>query len=155
MEERLFAGYHKIKVTPPLGLPVPGYFAKRTSDGIVRCTAFALGEKKALVFSLDAISLNAQAFDIISDMITEATGVEKDGMYITCVHSHTAFRVQKPGEEWTDTNVFLRWLFKQFVTCARLALEDLKSLWKSGETAAKKLPNLLKIWKNLNESALL
>ena len=99
MEQTLFAGYHKIKVTPPLGLPVPGYFAQRTSDGIVsdlfvRCTAFALGEKKALVFSLDAISLNAQAFDIISDMITEATGVEKDGIYITCVHSHTAFRVQ-------------------------------------------------------------
>jgi hypothetical protein len=83
MEERLFAGYHKIKVTPPLGLPVPGYFAKRTSDGIVsdlfvRCTAFALGEKKALVFSLDALSLNAQAFDIISDMIAEATGLDAD-----------------------------------------------------------------------------
>ena len=131
MEEKLFAGYHKIKVTPPLGLPVPGYFAQRTSDGIVsdlfvRCTAFALGEKKALVFSLDALSLNAQAFEIVSNMITEGTGVEADGIYITCVHSHTAFRVVKPSDEWTDTDIFLRWLFKQFVTCAQLALEDLK-----------------------------
>ena len=56
MEEKLYAGYYKVKVTPPLGLPVPGYFAKRTSDGILsdlylRCTAFAQGEKKALVIS--------------------------------------------------------------------------------------------------------
>jgi len=131
MEEKLFAGYHKIKVTPPLGLPVPGYFAQRTSDGIIsdlylRCTAFALGEKNALVFSLDALSLNAQAFEIVSDMITRATGVETDGIYITCGHSHTAFRVIKPSEEWTDTDIFLRWLFQQFPTCAKLALEDLK-----------------------------
>ena len=131
MENKLFAGYYKIKVTPPLGLPVPGYFARRTSDGILsdlylRCTAFSKGEKKALVFSLDAISLNAQAFDIISGMITEATGVEKDGVYITCVHSHTAFRVVKPSDKWTDTDIFLQWLFKQFCTCAKLALEDLK-----------------------------
>lgn len=131
MVEKLYAGYYKVKVTPPLGLPVPGYFAKRTSDGILsdlylRCTAFAQGEKKALVFSLDAISLNAQAFDIISNMITETTGVETDGIYITCVHSHTAFRVTKPSEALTDSDIFLRWLFKQFTTCAKLALEDLK-----------------------------
>lgn len=131
MEQKLLAGYHKVKVTPPLGLPVPGYFAQRTSDGIIsdlylRCTAFAQGEKKALVFSLDALSLNAQAFDIVADMITEATGVEADGIYITCVHSHTAFRVTKPSEELSDTDVFLHWLFKQFASCAKLALEDLK-----------------------------
>ena len=143
MEEALYAGYHKIKVTPPLGLPVPGYFAQRTSDGIVsdlfvRCTAFALGEKKALVFSLDALSLNAQAFEIISNMITEATGVEVDGIFITCVHSHTAFRVVKPSDQWTDTDIFLRWLFKQFVTGAKLALEDLKpATVKKAEGCAK------------------
>ena len=143
MEEKLYAGYHKINVTPPLGLPVPGYFAQRTSDGILsdlylRCTAFAQGEKKALVFSIDAISLNAQAFDIISDMITQATGVETDGIYITCVHSHTAFRVTKPSDELTDTDVFLRWLFQQFTTCAKLALEDLKpAALKSAKGEAK------------------
>lgn len=131
MEEKLYAGYHKIKVTPPLGLPVPGYFAQRTSDGILsdlylRCTAFAQGEKKALVFSLDAISLNAQSFEIIAPMVCEACGVEEDGIYITCVHSHTAFRVAKPSDAWTDTDIFLRWLFKQFCTCGKLALEDLK-----------------------------
>ena len=131
MEQTLCAGYYKVKVTPPLGLPVPGYFAQRISDGIVsdlylRCTAFARGEQKVLVFSLDALSLNAQAFEIVADMITGATGVEADGIYITCVHSHTAFRVTKPSDEWTDTDVFLHWLFKQFATCAQLALEDLK-----------------------------
>ena len=131
MEERLSAGYYKVKVTPPLGLPVPGYFAQRTSDGILsdlylRCTAFASGEKKALVYSIDAISLNAQAFEIISKMVSEFCGVEADGIYITCVHSHTAFRVTKPSDELTDTDVFLRWLFKQFCTCGQLALEDLK-----------------------------
>ena len=131
MEEKLYAGYHKVKVTPPLGLPVPGYFAQRTSDGVIsdlylRCTAFAQGEKRALVFSLDALSLNTQAFGIAAERICRATGVEKDSIFITCVHSHTAFRVTKPSEAGTDTDIFLQWLFCQFPTCAKLALEDLK-----------------------------
>lgn len=131
MDKRLSAGYCKVKVTPPLGLPVPGYFAQRTSDGILsdlylRCTAFAQGERKALVFSLDALSLNTQAFEIIAPMLSESCGVEEDGIYITCIHSHTAFRVVKPSDAWSDTDVFLTWLFKQFTTCAKLALEDLK-----------------------------
>lgn len=131
MQQKLYAGYHKIKVTPPLGLPVPGYFAQRTSDGILsdlylRCTAFSQGEKKALVFSVDCISMNAQAFETLAPMISQYCGVEEDGIYITCVHSHTAFRIVKPSEKWTDTDIFLQWLFKQFCTCAKLALEDLK-----------------------------
>jgi hypothetical protein len=100
------------------------------SDLYLRCTAFAQGEKKALVFSLDAISLNAQAFEIISEMITQATGVETDGIYITCVHSHTAFRVAKPSEAWSDTDVFLHWLaFVYAVPVSMLVWLIFNALW--------------------------
>ena len=35
MTDKLYAGFAKVKVNPPMGINVPGYFRKRWSDGFI------------------------------------------------------------------------------------------------------------------------
>ena len=82
MEEKvLYAGYHRLKVTPPMGINVPGYYEIRLSDGIIndlyiRATAFSDGEKKAIIFSCDAIGIRNEAYQIVKKKIVKLHGVK-------------------------------------------------------------------------------
>lgn len=132
MEEKvLYAGYHRLKVTPPMGVDIPGYYEVRLSDGIIndlyiRATAFSDGEKKAIIFSCDSIGIRNEAFQIVKKKIAERCGIPVEAVYITCTHSHTSFRITKPTEELNDNDIFLHRLFQQFADCAQFAFEDLK-----------------------------
>ena len=59
MEEKVLqVGYHHMKVTPPMGVDIPGYYNVRLSDGIIndlyiRAAAFFDGEKKAIIASVN------------------------------------------------------------------------------------------------------
>ena len=130
-ENVLYAGYHRLKVTPPMGINVPGYYEIRLSDGIIndlyiRATAFSDGKKKAIIFSCDAIGIRNEAFQIVKKKIAERCGISEDAVYITCTHSHTSFRITKPTEELNAKDIFLHRLFQQFADCAQFAFEDLK-----------------------------
>lgn len=131
-ENVLYAGFHKMKVEPPMGIHVPGYYEKRYSDGFltdlhIRACAFACGEEKAIIFSVEAIGINAAAFNIIKPMIAKRCGIDESAIYINCIHSHTAYRITPYGtKEIDDNDIFLMRLFQQFTDCAQFAFEDLK-----------------------------
>lgn len=132
MAEQLYAGFAKKVTNPPMGINIPGYFKKRWSDGIItdlylQATAFQCGDKKAIVFTIDAVAMLEQAYKAIRDKVVERVGVDPDSVYICCTHSHTAFRVPNPKS--TDTSndaIFLRKLFLDFADVAQFAFEDLK-----------------------------
>ena len=133
MENRvLSAGFAKVKVTPPMGNPVPGYYEKRFSEGFLtdlylRATAFSDGETKAVIFSCDAIGMKAAYFDILKKKIAQRCDMSEDAIYITCSHSHTSYRITVPATENEDDNdIFLKRLYQQFCDCAQFAFEDLK-----------------------------
>jgi len=132
MDKQLYAGFAKLKTNPPMGINIPGYFNKRWSDGIltdlyIQATAFQLGDKKAILFSLDAVAMMEGAYKAIRDKVVERVGVDPDSVYICCTHSHTAFRVPNPGaKDQSDDAIFLRKLFLDFADCAQFAFEDLK-----------------------------
>ena len=57
------AGFARVDVTPPLGIPITGYFYKRIADGVmdplyVDCVAISDGTNTALVYCVDALSLS-------------------------------------------------------------------------------------------------
>ena len=79
----LKVGFSRVDITPPLGIPIAGYFVKRYADGILdnldcNCIAVSDGEKTALLYSLDLISINQKTDDIYRKEIAEATGVSFD-----------------------------------------------------------------------------
>ena len=131
-DQILFAGFHCMKVEPPMGIHVPGYYEKRYSDGFltdlhIRACAFSCGAEKAVVFSVEAIGINAKSFNQIKVKIAERCAMSEDAVYINCIHSHTAYRITLPGtEDMDDNDIFLMRLQQQFTDCAQFAFEDLK-----------------------------
>ena len=131
MENRMYAGYCKLAVTPPLGLKIPGYFQIRIADGVetelyLRAVAFSQGEKKALIITCDAASRESDAAHELKTIIARRCNMAEGAIYLHCVHSHTAFRVVCPqGEEGVFAE-YLRFLFQKFADCAQAAFEDLK-----------------------------
>ncbi len=88
------AGFARLDVTPPLGLPLVGYFSHRVADGIldplcVECVAVSDGTNAALIYSVDDLHLTnpfcAKAFQAI----TAATGIPRDRIFMHATHIHT------------------------------------------------------------------
>ena len=130
-ESNLQAGYYQVKVTPYLGYYIPGYYRIRQAKGIIedlylRATAFSDGEKKAIVFSCDCLSVDTNAADDVRQLIAERCGIEPEAVYLHATHSHTSFRVEKPDEDGTECDTFCKWLYMQFADCAEFAFRDLK-----------------------------
>lgn len=131
-ENKLYAGFHCMNVEPPMGIHVPGYYEKRYSDGFltdlhIRAAAFQCGEDRAIVFSVEAIGINAAAFNYLKPKIAQRCNLPESAIYINCIHSHTAYRITMFGtKEIDDNDIFLMRLFQQFTDCAQFAFEDLK-----------------------------
>ena len=96
-------GFSRVDITPPLGVPIAGYFVKRIADGVLdnldcNCIAVSDGEKTALLYSLDLISINQKTDDGYRAKISEATGVPYEGIFIACTHTHTGPSVGRVDE---------------------------------------------------------
>ena len=132
MSDQLYAGFAKTVTNPPLGINIPGYFNKRWADGVItdiylQATAFQCGEKKAIIFTSDAVSMMEGAYKKIRDMIVERLGIDPDSIYICCMHSHTSYRTYSPSStDTSDDAIFMRRLFQTYVDLAQFAFEDLK-----------------------------
>lgn len=131
MENQFYAGYHKLTITPPMGLKIPGYFQIRISDGVltelyIRAAAFDNGHQKAVILSSETMCIGDEAADAIRKLISRRCGVEESFVFIHSVHSHTSFRVLMPETEEGVHAAFLSWVHNRFADCAQFAFEDLK-----------------------------
>ena len=87
-------GYARVCINPPYGAPIIGYYQARFTKGIAddlyaRGVAFDDGSKKAVVVALDVCTLAQKYYEIFKAAICEATGVDKDAIFINCSHTHT------------------------------------------------------------------
>ena len=87
-------GYAKLCINPPYGFPMLGYYIPRTVKGVnddlcVRAVAFDDGVKRAVVLAVDVAEFPQEMFDNIKKLISADTGVENDGIFINCSHTHT------------------------------------------------------------------
>lgn len=130
----LYAGFHCVEITPPLGQMIPGYYYARYADGIadplrLRAAALVCGDEKAVIFNCESQGIRAAAFDMIKKRVAEACDISEDAIIINCVHAHTTFRITaaEVGQgEISEQDIFLLRLYQQFADCARLAFENLK-----------------------------
>ena len=96
------AGFARMDITPPTGIPLAGYYHRRVSDGVLdplyaRCLAISDGDTHALVFSIDNIHLSNTVYDDVRTAISKKTGVPLEAVFLACTHTHTGpvSRVQK------------------------------------------------------------
>ena len=100
------AGFARVDATPPLGIPMVGYFSKRKATSIldplcVECVAVSDGKNTALIYSVDDLHLTNPFFAKAFPAITKATGVPRDRIYVHSTHTHTG-PADWPRASFTD-----------------------------------------------------
>lgn len=126
----LHAGFARANVTPPTGIHMRGYFEDRRAEGVLddlelNAIAFACGETKALLMTLDAGAIETYDVNVFIENISEATGLPKEAIIIHAIHTHTAGSIsfRSKTEVVLHYTEFLR---RRFVDTAKYALADLK-----------------------------
>ena len=112
------AGFSRLDVTPPLGIPIPGYFTKRIADGVldplcISCVAVSDGTNAALIYSVDDVHLTNPFFAKAFPIITAATGVPRDRIFVHSTHIHTG-AVDWPREGFTAEETRLTMVYADF-----------------------------------------
>jgi len=88
------AGFARVDATPPLGIPLVGYFSHRVSDGVldplyIDCVAVSDSTNKALIYCVDDLHLTNPFMAKAFEAITKATGIPRERIYVHATHIHT------------------------------------------------------------------
>ena len=145
-ENTLFAGFSRVDITPPLGVPMAGHANadKRLTSEIldpleINTVAVRCGDKTALLMSADLIYIKRAQSDPIRRLVSQETGIPYEAIFIACTHTHTG-----PGpagysdldEKFPIIAQYHQMLTARFVDGAKLAIADLKPA-KMGYGVAK------------------
>ncbi|MBE6621596.1 MAG: hypothetical protein E7630_01440 [Ruminococcaceae bacterium] len=124
-------GYSKVDITPSMGTPISGYYQERYAEGIldslqIVCLAARTGEKTALLLSADLLGIYHEVGLVtFVNQIAEATGVDPEGIYIHCTHTHTGPTSTMQTED-PVLKTHQEFLGRRFCDAALLAIGDLK-----------------------------
>ena len=96
--EQLKFGFADAIITPthPQCLYMDGYgFRVKPAESIrddlhAKVMAIVDGDRTRLVFSLDLVGLRSRVYDLVVDQITSMTGVSRENIALTCIHTHAA-----------------------------------------------------------------
>jgi neutral ceramidase len=84
-----------VKITPPLGTPLAGYYSVRGSEGVLddicaRAVVLDDGRTQAAMVTCDLIGLSRSVVLEARQIITEKTGIPALNVMISATHTHTA-----------------------------------------------------------------
>ena len=126
----LKAGFGRVNITPPMGIPIRGYFKPRFADGVldeleINALALVSGDTKTLLITVDHCGIEQNLCNDYIKAISDATGVPAENIIISATHTHTA-----PALERVTENELVReyttFVGRKIVDAAQFALEDLK-----------------------------
>ena len=138
---KLQAGFSRLYVTPPLGIPVVGYFKPRVAEGIldkleVNALALAVDNKKVILLSVDNCGFITHVAEDYRAYVCEVTGLPADCVFVHATHTHTGpatciiydtdvipLQVDDDDPYLPEYYYFLR---RRLADAAVLALQDLK-----------------------------
>ena len=117
---QLCAGFARVNITPPMGMPIAGYYQVRLAEKVLdeleaNAVAVAAGEEKLLLISVDILELLSPYSDPIRERIARRTGVQEDHIFLACTHTHTGPKLN--GDEAPE-------LQKQYFDFLASRLED-------------------------------
>lgn len=126
----LKAGFGRVNITPPMGIPIRGYFKKRYAESVLdelQANALALqaGDIKTILINLDHIGVEQKLSELYRKSISEATGVPKENIIIAATHTHTAadLAMETENELVAEYTAFVK---RRLCDVAKFALDDLK-----------------------------
>ena len=126
----LKAGFARLDMTPPFGMPVAGYYEDRCADGVLDplyLNALALndGEGTLLIITVDVLFVRMDACDMLRALIAEKVGIPADHILINSLHQHTSVLIGGLTAERVQDAAYLDILYRKFVDVAQMAVNDL------------------------------
>lgn len=131
----LKAGFARQDITPPLGIPIAGYFEKRYAKGYldrleVHAIAIEKDDKRAIILNLDLIHIPNDFCAEQRKIISEFCGVPYDAVFVTSTHTHTGPKLvlteDEPQEALALMESYKTSLGLIMRDTAKYAIDDLK-----------------------------
>lgn len=126
----LKAGFARVNINPPMGIPIRGYFKERLADGIlddieVNVLALECKNEKILLMSVDNCGIEQDLSLDYRKMVSEKSGVKMEHILISATHTHNA------PEAYKNTNnelvkTYTSFLGTRIADAACFAIADLK-----------------------------
>ncbi len=90
----LKTGSAAVKITPPAGTPMAGYYYDRGADGVhddlfAKAIVFEKDGTRAVVISCDLIGVPAEIVSKVRILVEKHTGISADHIMVSATHSHT------------------------------------------------------------------
>ena len=134
----LKSGFARVDITPPLGLPLSGYFRKRPAAGVldplyIIALAVSDGENTAVLLTADFATMSKDRCDIIRKKVGERCGIPTENVLVSSMHQHTSVRISfadvitdmmSEFDGFTD-EVFIETMYRKFCDAAVMALDDM------------------------------
>lgn len=97
------AGVATVDITPPLGIPMAGYYHERGADGVLDplfCKALVIeaGGARAAWVTVDLISVTRAVTDEARAEVERTTGIRGDRVMLSATHAHTGPELARRGE---------------------------------------------------------
>jgi hypothetical protein len=130
----LAAGTSEVKITPPDGTPMAGYYFERGSTGVhddlwAKALAIEAGGRRAALVSCDLINLTRGVVEASKRLIERQTGLKPHEVMISATHAHTgpviaggSSRYETATAPGGKADAYANWLPERIAESVRLAL---------------------------------
>lgn len=103
----LRVGVAKVDITPPLGIPMAGYYHARGADGVLdplfaKAVVLESEGSRAAFVTLDLIGLTRAITDQARARIKQDTGIPAEQVMISATHAHTGPELANRGKRSGD-----------------------------------------------------
>jgi len=87
-------GSAAVKITPPLGIPIAGYYSDRGATGVhddlfAKALVIEKDGTKIAVISCDLIGVTEEIVSKVRDIVEKTVGISSDNVMVSATHSHT------------------------------------------------------------------
>ncbi len=127
MSDGLNIGYAKVSITPNYTVGMGGYADSETrlTQGFIdyiytTCIAATSGGETILIYTVDTISVNHENAEAIRKVVTEATGIPGEKIFIGATHAHNCPALS----EYDGVEKYREDFFENCAEAAKKALED-------------------------------
>ncbi len=116
-------GIDEKKITPEVGMNLPGYFNFRPSERILdelyaKACAFDDGENEFIHIVCDAVDMYYEDMNKIRRAVSDKTGLSTDNISVSVTHSHTAGPTWGWFDRYSSDESYMEYLISQATLAA-------------------------------------
>jgi neutral ceramidase len=101
-------GTAAVRITPPEGTPMAGYYSDRGATSVhddlyAKAMVFEKDGSRVAIVSCDLIGIPAEIVAAVRNIASKSTGIEPDHIMVSATHSHTGPVIPKKNDRYTIT----------------------------------------------------